>query len=98
MADPADLVVEPVGSNPLGMLRLTATNERGAALLWALFESDDEPTTGPDGREFILTLDNLAEVERRAELAGVTIDVTRPSNTHRPDRESRSPRVRRRRL
>jgi hypothetical protein len=82
MADLADLILEPAGDAltdiPNGelraMLRLTAVNERGAALLRMWCDPKDPPTTDHDGNRFIVFLeDQLEDIVRRAELAGVII-------------------------
>jgi hypothetical protein len=84
MADLADLVIKLIGYdlNPdLGdasTFRLTATNERAAATLRLLLGRDRELATSRDGHKFalrFLTQQALDDMIRRAELAGLTVQL-----------------------
>jgi hypothetical protein len=77
----ADLVLERVGAALTGasvqtLFHLLATNERGAALLRMWCDPEDPPSIGRDGRTFIVLPEGqLKEVLRRAELAGLTVQL-----------------------
>jgi len=69
----SDLEVKAIGSR---MVHIIANSEPAVALLRMFCSSDDPPTAGLDGRQFIvLVRDDLDDVVERARLAGLTIEV-----------------------
>jgi len=78
----ADLVLEYAGDAISGardsiqpIFHLTASNERGRAMLRMLADPADPPAADPYGRKFIVLLEEqLDDIVRRAELAGLTVE------------------------
>jgi hypothetical protein len=84
VADLADLVIKLIGYDlnaevgDASTFRLTATNERAAAVLRMLLDHDRELATGRDGHKFTLRFLAPKALERiiwRAELAGLTVQL-----------------------
>ena len=79
----ADLVIEVIGPslNPelsdASAFRLTATNARGAAMLrgWVDLTTRWPSTAGRIFITLLLTQEALEDIIRRAELAGVTVEL-----------------------
>ena len=69
----SDLEVKAIGSR---MVHIIANNEPAVALLRMFCAPDDPLSAGLAGRQFIvLVRDDLDDVVRRAQLAGLTIEV-----------------------